>query len=196
MSSKPTSSSYLLSLTLPYVVPLRLWGPECYHPIWLEPLMSLFSPVLCRALRAIQIVCQAYQLCLNNIFFKTPHSHCLTFNLVSYLNKHIISYPVSCFLALPFYTMLSDCPAESKRFLKGSIWSSLQSIPNLSNLVSCCQSLSCATYGPAELYLHNSITNTLIPSLSPEVLAKKLVSYLPKKQFQPYFKIQITLWLL
>lgn len=119
MSSKPTSLSYLLSLTLPYMVPLWLWGPECYHPIWLELSVSLFSPVLCRALRAIQIVCQAYLLCLNNIFFKTPHSHCLTFILVSYLNKHIISYPVSCFLALPFYTMLSRQPCKKQELSKG-----------------------------------------------------------------------------
>lgn len=119
MSSKPTSLSYLLSLTLPYMVPLQLWGPECHHPIWLEPSVSLFSPVLCRALRAIQIVCQAYLLCLNNTFFKTPHSHCLTFILVSYLNKHIISYPVSCFLALPFYTMLSRQPCKKQELSKG-----------------------------------------------------------------------------
>lgn len=120
MSSKPTSSSYLLSLTLPYMVPLRLWGPECYHPIWLEPSVSLFSPVLCRALRAIQIVCQAYLLCLNNIFSKTPHSHCLTFNLVSYLNKHIINL-LSSFLLLgsPILYHASRLPCRKQELSKG-----------------------------------------------------------------------------
>lgn len=129
---KPASSSHDPStVTGPH-------SPSNQHG-WNFPSHQL-SPLLCRAHRAIQTVCQAYHASVIPFLRLLILSYFHPFN--SYLDKRIISYPVSCFLAHPLYTVLADYSAESKLFLKNSIWSDLQPCPNLSNLGSSCQSLS------------------------------------------------------